>query len=234
MAKRSRKVDLRAAYSMGGYYGDYAKFVREKVIPIIGETALHKKASKDGSRVREYLVTQRNFHRVTKSLGISTDLSRVEKAVSNAGSKATAELILKLIRETSQPTADPNFPIGFRIPIHPISHNRQYKAVGGRIVRSKVYTNWRRKFFALIQEIVSISSADVDFSKPVEVSLHFGHMEESDPGKFFDLQNFCKSALDCSFEHYGSPDHLIRSLQVSGEFVNDYADGFIEVKMRNL
>lgn len=233
----TRKVDLRSAYNMGGYTGDYAWFVRNKVIPIIGETALHPIASKNGSRVREYSVTQRNLHRVIKALGIETarykQVQAVKKAVTKAGPAAAAEIIMKLVEQTDQPEASAEFPINYRIPLHPISHNMLYQAKGNRFVKTELYKKWRKEFFPLIQAITPKTGHGVDFRKPLEVALHFGHREKSGRGGTFDMQNFAKSAIDCSFEHFGHDDSTIGKVDLSREFVSDYSDGFIEVRIRN-
>lgn len=241
MARRTRatrKVNLRTAYTMGGYTGDYAWFVRNKVIPVIGEAALHPLASARGSRVREYSVTSRNLHRVVKALGIETprykQVQAVKKAVSKAGAEAAAEVILKLVEATEQPEPSDEFPISYRIPLHPISHNMQYEAKGSRIVRTKRYNNWRKEFFPLIQRIVPKRGHGVDFRKPVQMIIHLGHREASRSGNKFDMQNFAKAAIDCSFEHFGFDDNNVPSVILSREFVDEYSDGFMEFKIRNI
>lgn len=236
-SRTTRKVNLRTAYDMGGYTGDYSWFIREKVIPIIGAAALHSIPSREGSRVREYSVTQRNLHRVVKALGIESDrykqLQAVKKAVSKAGAQAAAEVILNLVEQTEQPIKDPNFPIKYRIPIHPISHNMLYEAKGGRMVKTKRYSNWRKEFFPLIQQIVPKTGHGVDFTKPLEVRFYFGHREKSRGGGTFDRPNFQKAVQDCIFEHFGYEDSKALDTSVSGEFVDDYSSGFIEFSIRN-
>ena len=235
--KTTRKVDLRKAYELGGYSGEYSWFVREKVIPIIGEASLHSKASKAGSRVREYTVTKRNLQRITKALGIDSvhcrSLQAVKKAVKKVGPEATAEVLLSLIQSTSQPTASKDFPIRYRIPIHPLSHNRLYKASRNRMVRDPIYNKWRTKFFPLISGIVKETEVGVDFSKPLEVLYKFGHREASDKGGVFDRPNFQKAAQDCIFEHFGHDDSKVLDSSISGEFVDSYKDGYIEFSIRN-
>lgn len=235
--KVTRKVDLRNAYDMGGYSGDYAWFIRTKVIPIIGESSIHSKDSRKGSRVKEYCVTQRNLHRVIKALGIgSTRYNQVramKKAVSKAGPDATAEMIIKLVEGTQQPEGLDNFPINFRIPIHPLSHNMMYEAKGNRMVKTTRYKNWRKHFFKLIQAIVPDTCSEVDLTKPLEVIYRFGHREKSNKGGVFDRPNFQKSAQDCVFEHFKVDDSKVLDSSVRGEFVQEYTDGYIEVSIRN-
>lgn len=236
-SRTTRKVNLRTAYEMGGYTGDYAWFVREKVIPVIGAAALHTLPSRRGSRVREYSVTQKNLHRVVKALGIETprykQVQAVKKAVSKAGPQAAAEIIMKLVEQTEQPSANPDFPINYRIPLHPISHNMLYEAKGGRMVKTKRYKDWRLEFFPLMKEIVSKTGHGVDFTKPLEAIFIYGHREKSRSGGTFDRQNFTKAAQDCIFEYFGNDDSKVLKSSIDGEFVSDYSDGYIEFMIRN-
>lgn len=233
-----RKTDLRAAYEMGGYTGDYARFVRNKVVPIIGESALHPIAARAGSRVREYNVTQRNLHRVIKALGIDNtrynQVQAVKKAVRKAGPDAIAEVIMKLVEGTEQPKATDEYPINFKIPLHPISHNMLYAAKGSRFVKTARYKTWRKKFFPLIQSIVKKTGHGVDFTKPLEAVYYYGHREVSKSGGVFDRQNFTKALQDCVSEHLGFDDNKVLESSIKGEFVENYAEGFMEVRIRNV
>lgn len=233
-----RKMNLRSAYTMGGYSGDYAWFVRTKVVPIIGEAALHPIASNNGSRVREYTVTQRNLHRVIKALGIDTprynQLQAVKTAVRKAGVDATAEMIVKLVESTEQPKATEMYPLRIRVPLHPISNNMLYEAKGNRMVKTAMYKDWRKKFFPLIQAIDVADDHGIDFTKPMEVIYKFGHRESSRSGGSFDRPNFQKAAQDCVFEYFGHDDNKVHDSSVRGEFVPDYPDGYIEYSVRNL
>ena len=235
--KVTRKVDLRTAYTMGGYSGEYSWFVRTKVIPIIGESALHPSPPRSGSKVREYKVTSKNLNRVIKALGISntrySQVRAMKKAVSKAGPDATAEMIIKLVEDTQQPKGLDNFPVNFRIPIHPLSHNMMYEAKGNRMVKTTRYKNWRKHFFKLIQAIVPDTCSGVNLSKPLEVIYRFGHREKSNKGGVFDRPNFQKSAQDCVFEHFKYDDSKVLDSSVRGEFVKEYTDGYIEVSIRN-
>lgn len=235
----TRKVNLRKAYDMAGYTGDYAWFVRNKVVPVIGETALHPRASMSGSRVREYNVTQRNFNRVVKALGIANErynqVQSVKKAISSAGAEAAAEIIVDLVERTQQPNSTADFPIAFRIPLHPISHNMLYEAKANRMVKTQRYKDWRLEFFPLITEIVDREAIAglVDFTKPLEVKFRFGHREKSRTGGTFDRPNFQKAAQDCIFEYFGHDDKKALDTSISGEFVDDYPRGYIECLIRN-
>lgn len=240
MARRrtsSGKVNLRYAHSMCGYSGNYAWFVRTKVVPIIGESALHPAPSLKDSKVREYKVTKKNLLRVLKSLGAPTrdidKLLKTEAVVRKSDPFVTAKVIHDLLEKSGQPRVDPSYPINFRIPMHPISHNDLYISRGGRLVRSAKYKKWRLNFFKLIPMIVGKKNVKVDFTKPLTVDLKFGHKEESSEGHYFDMQNFAKAAIDCSFEHFEHSDHLISKLSMDRVLVEDYPEGFIEVRIRN-
>ena len=241
MAKRTRRpsrVNLRTAYKSGGYSGSYAWFVRNKVVPIIGEAALQSIASVKGSRVKEYSVTKRNLQRVFKALGLSEDnlrrLSNIEKAVSKAGPSMTASVILDLVEKTSQPTPCKKYPINLRIPLHPISHNMLYNCRGGRFVKSSRYIKWRKKFFPMIQAILPNPPSTFSVSKPVEIHLRFGHIEKTGDNSYFDLQNFGKAIIDVCFEHLGGSDHTICNVVMERELVDDFESGFMEIKLRNI
>lgn len=236
--KSVKKVDLREAYIMGGYTGEYSWFVRTKVTPIIGEASLHPMPSKAGSRVKEYSVTPRNLHRVVKALGIENvrykQVRAVRKAVVKAGPDATAKMIMSLVEKTEQPTSTAEFPVCFRIPLHPISENKLYTKSARRVHKTRMYTQWSSHFSHLIDSIVDDPNIPVDLSKPLALELHIGHKEMSSPGHYFDLQNLDKAAIDCAFEYFGSADNKVRDLHVTGEFVEEYSDGFIEYRLRNL
>lgn len=235
--KSSSKVNLRYAHSLCGYTGSYAWFVRTKVIPILGESALHPAPSKKGSRVKEYNVTKKNLLRVLKSLGAPLknidNLLKTESIVKKSDPFVTANVIHDLVAKCNQPKEDNQYPINFKVPIHPISHNDLYVSRGGKLVRSAKYKSWRLKFFKLIVMIVGKSNVKVNFTKPIAVDLRFGHVEKSGEDHFFDMQNFAKAAIDCSFEHFNHSDHLISKLSMDRVFVEDYPEGFIEVRIRN-
>lgn len=229
--KRSKKVNLRVIYDAKGYKSDYSWFIRTKVIPVIGESSLHPIRSK--SRTKEYTVTGRNFLRVAKALGLDLDELRMVQAVINAGPEATAKTILELVKNTKQPDKSEEYPIRYRIPLHPISHNKMYDAKGSRIVRSAEFTKWRKKVFPLLAEIVKCDSSGVDFDKPVQVDYYFGHLEKVN-GYCYDRTNFQKSAQDCVFEHFGYDDSLVHKSSIDGEFVDSIKDGFFEFSIRNI
>lgn len=238
--RSAAKVNLRAAYTLGGYSGEYSWFIREKVIPIIGEAALHYVKPKASSRIREYAVTARNFQRVLRSLGISQEAYEQHKSISRAVKKAgpdeTAALIQRLAESTVQPEPTEDYPLRFRIPTHPFSHNKMYVDVSRTIKKcTKDYTAWKDRFANLMDFIVAKDSKGVDLSKPVRMSFYYGHREKSDGGHYFDRRNFDKATQDCVYSHFGLRcDHLAMEGSFSGEFVDDYSDGFIEVKVRNL
>lgn len=224
----SKRVDLRKAYKLGGYSGEYSWFVREKVLPIIGRAALHAKACKRGSRVKEYTVTRRNLDRVTKSLGLER-VKAVSKVIAKAGPDATAKMMLTLMETTKEP----GYPIGFKIPLHPISHNMLYKAAGNRMVRTPRYNSWREEFFNMMSATITKDTKGVDFTRPLDVKYTFGHREASDRGGVFDRTNMQKAAQDCAFEYFGFDDSKVLDSSISGEFVDSYAEGFMELHIRN-
>lgn len=238
--KRTRKVNVRHLYNAGGYTGDYARFIRDKVVPIVGDTSLHLIASEEGSRVREYSVTSRNFTRLVKALDVDMKtyehLNSIKKAVEKAGSKTTAELILKLISATPQPLKSKDYPVAFRIPIHPISHNQLYIPFRGTLKKSELYKKFRIEFFKMVREVIQKEEVLklVDLTKPLEVLYKFGHREKSVQGGVFDRSNFQKAAQDCVFEFLGHDDSKVLNSSISGEFVGEYSQGYIELKIRNI
>ena len=240
---RSSRIDLRKAYDMGGYKSDYAWFVRTKVVPILGDRALQVVKPREGSRTKEYSVTVNNFKRLMKSLNIeirrmprkitTKSNSNIRKIVRDAGPEMTAILIERLVERVGSSNPDPEFPIKYRIPIHPISHNMLYGAHGSRFHRTARYNEWRSKFFQLVKKLVPKDTRGVDFTKPLEVVYYFGHREFSSLGHVFDRPNFQKAAQDCIFEHFGFEDSKALNTSVRGEFVKEYSDGFLEFSIRN-
>lgn len=231
--KRSKRVNLRIIYNAKGYKSDYSWFIRTKVIPIIGEGSLHPIRSKSKSKVKEYCVSSKNFLRVVKSLGLNAEELRMTQAVISAGPEVTAKTILELVKKTKQPDSSEEYPIRYRIPIHPISHNKMYSAKGNRIVRSPEFTEWRKKVFPLLTEIVKGDTKGIDFDEPVQVDFYFGHIEKVG-GYSYDRTNFQKSAQDCIFEHFGYDDSLVHKSSIDGEFVDSVKEGFIEFSIRNI
>lgn len=231
--RTSRKVDLRKAFEMSGCKRTYRWFVNNKVVPVIGNSALHLTSGEIGKLNAEYKVTSRNFNRVLSSLDIPKDVIKLRKAVSKADPSVTAKVILDLLEKTSQPDRG-SFDVSIRIPLHPISHNMLYQSRGGRLCRSKSYTKWRNQFFTMIRSIKPTVGKKFSFNKNMEVHLKFGHVESSGDGKFFDMQNFAKAAIDCTYEHFGKDDHLISRLSMDRELVGDYIDGYMEIKIKNI
>lgn len=232
----TRRVNLRKAYEASGYKMPYSKFIRDKVVPVIGKSAL-KRIRNTSGRAREYTVTRRNFTKVTVSLGIDDKLIKlrsIKKRVESIGPDLTAEMILALLEKTTQPTPSEDYPINFKVPLHPISHNNLYSPVRSRLVRSGAYTSWRIDFFNLMEAIQPSGGDSVDFSKPLGVKLKFHHRRASDPGHIFDMQNFAKAAIDCAFEYFGEDDKMVEELSMTRELVNEYSDGSIEISIRNL
>lgn len=233
-SRTTRKVNLRAAYEMGGYTGDYSWFVRTKAVPIIGESALHPLPTQRGSRVHEYSVTRRNLHRVVKALGIEStrykQVQAVKKAVSSAGAEATAELIVKMA-ETTAP--EPGYSVSITIPVHPISNNAQYEYNNGRVVSTARHKDYKERFAASIRSI-NPDLSSVDFNKSMDIHMHFGHREASARGYKFDRNNFQKAAIDELYRHAGRDDSLVHRTSMSGEFVNEYSEGFIRFDLRNI
>lgn len=225
MVKKTRKLNLVRLFDNYSRMTNYDNFIKNKVIPIIGEKAVHKIVVKG---VTKYGATERNFNRVAKSLGITVSRPKVKKVDNTAFINMFKEALSSVIQPTT-----PGYPISYRIPIHPISHNKLYKAVRGRFVRDPVYSAWRNNFFPLIHEIASKSKKGVDFTKPLDVKYKFGHREKSDAGYKFDRPNFQKAAQDCIFEFFESDDTMVLESSITGEFVETYGEGYIEFSIRN-
>ena len=222
MVRKTRKLNLIKLFNNYPRMTNYDNFIKNKVIPVIGEKAIHKRVVKG---VTKYGVTDRNFTRVAKSLNIDVANSKPDNV-------KLVNAFKELLKNVTQPTT-PGYPISYRIPLHPISHNRLYKAVKGRFVRSPAYGDWRNNFFPLISEIASRSKKGVDFTKPLTVLYKFGHREKSDSGYKFDRPNFQKAAQDCIFEFFESDDSMVLESSVTGEFIDTYEEGYVEFSIRN-
>lgn len=218
--RKSKKLNLARLFDQYPRMTNYENFIKKKVIPIIGERAVHETGTAGN---KKYMVTGRNFTRVAKALDIKED----------KGTEVILSAFKILLDNVIQPVSD-EYPICYRIPLHPISHNALYKAVRGKFVRAPAYTNWRNRFFPLAVQIVSKSTKGVDFTKPLKVLYKFGHREKSDAGNKFDRPNFQKAAQDCIFEHFGSDDSMVLESSITGEFVESYEEGYIEFNIRNI
>lgn len=241
--RRTRKVNLRRAYEMSGFTSGYAWFVREKVVPVIGDAALHRMSSRSGSREYEYSVTKNNFHRVVKALNIQDEgykkTKLLEKAIRQSDPEELARAITSIVQSNTPvpvPTPRENFPVCMYIPMHPISHNMLYEGAGRGMRRTSLYNKHRDEFFEYVTAQFNSDEINrlIDTRAPMEVIYTFGHREKSKRGGVFDRSNFQKASQDLVFEFLGSDDSKVLESSIKGEFVHNYKDGYIKVEIRNI
>ena len=229
--KKSKRINLRKAYNASGSKSDYARWIRNKVEPVIGRNALRNIPSKPGSKVLEWSVTERNMGRVCKSLGLSISNSRprVTKIVESLGTDLTTELILTLISKIPKPAAKKN-EIVYIIPLHGFSNNYQYKDIGpDKKVCTAAYTKWKKTGDSIMETLITPEDFNkINFDDKIHLDLHFKHVPT------MDTTNLIKSAQDLIFRSLGKNDNVVKSCSVTGEDARNYSDGHIIAKMRNI
>jgi len=232
-----RYVDIRKAYDLGGYKGDYSWFIRNKVIPIIGERSLHEKPSRRGSRIKEWKCTERNFRRILKSLGLDERAHkralsrRASKVVQGLGADKTGELIIELMSRIPKAVTNEN-EVEYRVPAHPFSNNYMYEYNSrsrGGVRCTDAYARHKVEVDALLGAQITVEdSQKVDFSKPMHVDLHFAHRPN------FDSSNFIKAAIDNLARCHGFNDRLVQSSSYTSEHVGGFVDGWYSIRVRNI
>lgn len=249
MSRRRRKskiakVNLRKAYNLSGLKCPYSRFVREKVIPVIGESALHPLPRRKGSRENEWWVTKNNFARVLREhdyrlpAKVSTEqVDAVTQFVAqhpDAGGTLILSLV-EMLRERGdedsavalvQPSENE---LVYCIPIHPFSNNHQYEYTprGSGVRCTDKYNEWKRDADALLAALVQDGDREkIDWTQPVHVDYHFRHLAR------FDTMNFIKSAQDVLGRVFAFDDKRVKSSNVSAEDASGYDDGHILFTIR--
>lgn len=116
----------------------------------------------------------------------------------------------------------------FLILSHPFSCNYQYSYSNNGIVKSAAYYRWINNLH-LEEFLPPAECLDVDFTKPLRITLLYGHKEG------MDTSNFGKSIIDQLSEYWQFNDELaIEVIQSLHSYVDSYNEGYIYVKIENI
>ena len=160
-----------------------------------------------------------------------TDIANAQLELSNRlnGGKKSAQTkkINKLEKEVEK---EDNLDDYYCIDLHGFSVNYMYTYQQGRKVRSKAYSTWRQNMHWQMSRALPVDYlGQVDFTKPVRLSLSFIALEN------FDIDNLVKSTQDALAEFYGFNDNIIWETKVKRVGVAEsYEEGRIYVKIENI
>ena len=116
----------------------------------------------------------------------------------------------------------------FFIDRHPFSENYMYSYSSKGVVKSAAYHRWINNL-NLDEFLPPAEFLDVDFTKPLRITLLYGHKEE------MDTQNFGKSITDQLAEYWQFNDGLATEIiQSLHSYVDSYNDGYIYVRIDNI
>ena len=115
----------------------------------------------------------------------------------------------------------------FFIDKHPFSCNYQYSYSSDGVVKSAAYHRWINNLH--LEQFLPSELPNVDLTKPLRVTLLYGHKEG------MDTPNFSKSIIDQLAEYWQFNDSLVTEvIQSLHSYVESYNDGYMYVKIENI
>ena len=115
----------------------------------------------------------------------------------------------------------------FFIDKHPFSCNYQYSYSSDGVVKSAAYHRWINNLH--LEQFLPSELPNVDLTKPLSVTLLYGHKEG------MDTPNFSKSIIDQLAEYWQFNDSLVTEvIQSLHSYVESYNDGYMYVKIENI
>ena len=115
----------------------------------------------------------------------------------------------------------------FLINKHPFTNNCLYDYVPGGRTKSVAYRGWINNLH--LEEYLPTTYPSLDTTKPMKITLLYGHMPK------FDTVNFEKSIIDQVSNYYGFDDKLIKSAtQELHSYVDNYQEGYIYLRLENI
>lgn len=116
----------------------------------------------------------------------------------------------------------------FFIDSHPFSENYLYSYSSNGVVKSAAYHRWINKL-NLDKFLPPAQCLDIDFTRPLRITLLYGHREG------MDTQNFGKSIIDQLANYWQFDDGLVvECTQSLHSYVDSYNDGYMYVKIENV
>lgn len=160
------------------------------------------------------------------ALDIQSDITRLHNKA-NGGIKSAQTKKIQQLEEELAMTQDDNEDDFYFIDRHPFSFNFQYSYSSNGVVKSAAYCRWINNLN--LEEYLPEDMPDVDFTQPMRITLLYGHR------KGMDTINFSKSIIDQVAQYYDFDDELVVECSESlHEYVNNYNDGYIYLKIENV
>lgn len=110
---------------------------------------------------------------------------------------------------------------------HPFTNNCMYDYIPGGRTKTIAYRAWINNLH--LEEYLPEKYPNLDITKPMRITLLYGHMDK------FDTVNFEKSIIDQVSNYYGFDDKLIKSAtQELHSYVDSYEDGYMYLRIENI
>ena len=158
------------------------------------------------------------------ALDIQADITKLHNKRNSGIKSAQTKKIQQLEEQAVQEEDDAEY---FLINKHPFSNNFLYDYVPGGRTKSVAYRGWINNLH--LEEYLPTTYPSLDTTKPMKITLLYGHMPK------FDTVNFEKSIIDQVSNYYGFDDKLIKSAtQELHSYVDNYQEGYIYLRLENI
>ena len=157
------------------------------------------------------------------ALDIQADITKLHNK-RNSGIKSAQTKKIQQLEEQAVHEEDAEY---YLINKHPFSNNFLYDYVPGGRTKSVAYRGWINNLH--LEEYLPAEYPSLDTTKPMKITLLYGHMPK------FDTVNFEKSIIDQVSNYYGFDDKLIKSAtQELHSYVDNYQEGYIYLRLENI
>ena len=158
------------------------------------------------------------------ALDIQADITKLHNKRNSGIKSAQTKKIQQLEEQSVHEEDDAEY---FLINKHPFSNNFLYDYVPGGRTKSVAYRGWINNLH--LEEYLPTTYPSLDTTKPMKITLLYGHMPK------FDTVNFEKSIIDQVSNYYGFDDRLIKSAtQELHSYVDNYQEGYIYLRLENI
>lgn len=158
------------------------------------------------------------------ALDIQADITKLHNKRNSGIKSAQTKKIQQLEEQAVHEEDDAEY---FLINKHPFTNNCLYDYVPGGRTKSVAYRGWINNLH--LEEYLPAEYPSLDTTKPMKITLLYGHMPK------FDTVNFEKSIIDQVSNYYGFDDKLIKSAtQELHSYVDNYQEGYIYLRLENI
>lgn len=158
------------------------------------------------------------------ALDIQADITKLHNKRNSGIKSAQTKKIQQLEEQAVQEEDDAEY---YLINKHPFSNNFLYDYVPGGRTKSIAYRGWINNLH--LEEYLPTTYPSLDTTKPMKITLLYGHMPK------FDTVNFEKSIIDQVSNYYGFDDKLIKSAtQELHSYVDSYDEGYMYIRIENV